>query len=148
FGGQILLLRYSFMNTPEPNIRPDLLGKTQTERMLKNYNGQTYWISFPLKKMLAPNSGFPDWLCLSAGHSISGYSNADGTAPVNLCGDPFYNSRSSHEWKLSLDIDLSRIKWRSRFWKAFTSTVRWIKIPAPVLSFNAKNGVLFTPIQW
>lgn len=149
FGEQVLLHRYSFVNTTEARYRPELLGQTQSERMLKNYNGQTYWISFPIKGFFAPDSRFPEWLCLSAGHSISGFLSASGTNNGIKCGDlNIYPNSRIHEWKLSLDIDLSRIRWRSRFWKAFTSTVRWIKIPAPVFSFSRKQGMFFSPIQW
>ncbi len=35
--------------------------------MLKDYNGQTYWLSFNVASFLPTNSGFPYWLNMSLG---------------------------------------------------------------------------------
>jgi hypothetical protein len=53
-----------------------------------------------------------------------------------------------HQWKLSLDVDLSKLPFNSKLWKVMASTIRWIKIPAPVVMYSRKNGVQFYPVKW
>lgn len=43
---QRIILKYSFHQTPIAKNRPQLLGSNLSENLLKDYNGQTYWISF------------------------------------------------------------------------------------------------------
>lgn len=147
FNEQHFLHRYSYSETIHAQYRPQLLGNSLSERMLKNYNGQTYWVSFPVKLLIGKNSNFPPWLCLSAGHSISGFLGGDKN-PESLNNMEFIYFDRIHQWKFSLDVDLSKLPFNSAFWKVFSSTFRWIKIPAPVLMFDRKRGLEFYPIRW
>ena len=44
--------KFSFHRTSYPEIRPDVLGDGWQEEFLKDYNGQTYWLSFDIYKFL------------------------------------------------------------------------------------------------
>lgn len=147
FDKQLVLHRYSYSETIHARYRPQLLGNTLAERMLKNYNGQTYWVSLPIKLFLGKESKFPPWLCLSAGHSISGFLGGDKNPVPQNNMEVVYFDRI-HQWKLSLDVDLSKLPFNSKLWKVMASTIRWIKIPAPVVMYSRKNGVQFYPVKW
>ena len=42
---QRIALKFSFHQTKYASLRPDKLGKNFLEQVLKDYNGQTYWLS-------------------------------------------------------------------------------------------------------
>jgi hypothetical protein len=44
------------------------------------------------------------------------------------------------QFYLSFDADLTKIETKSKFLKTVFSVVNFIKIPAPALEFNTKNG--------
>ena len=48
---------------------------------------------------------------------------------------------------LSLDVDFSKIKTRSRTMKAFLGILNIVKIPAPTVEFNTKGQILFHPLM-
>jgi hypothetical protein len=49
---------------------------------------------------------------------------------------------------LSLDIDLSRIKTKSKFIKTLARTFNFVKIPSPAVEFNTLGKVKFHPLLW
>jgi hypothetical protein len=68
---QRLLLKYSFHRTDFAQVRPNVLGDGLTEEFLKDYNGQTYWLSANINSFL--NLDFiPDWLNLAFGYGADG----------------------------------------------------------------------------
>ena len=48
----LIHFKQSYFPSPYAPIRPQTLGSTSMERYLKDYNGQTYWFSISLKKIL------------------------------------------------------------------------------------------------
>jgi uncharacterized protein YfiM (DUF2279 family) len=50
--------KYSFHRTPYAPMRPALLGNGLAEELLKDYNGQTQWLSVDMDKFMS----FPKWL--------------------------------------------------------------------------------------
>ena len=64
-----------------------------------------------------------------------------------LFGNSFSGNKLSQnpyrQFYLSLDADMSKIETKSSFLKTFFSIVNFIKIPAPTLEFNTKNGIKF-----
>lgn len=139
-------LRYSWNPGQFSALRPNILGGNIPERMLKNYNEQTYWLSMPLHLV---HHKIPHWLCLSVGYGAEGMLGARSNE-WQADGKIFnYTSiKRERQWSLSLDIDLSKFKVKGKAWKLITSAIRWVKIPAPALHFNQVSGVHFSPIQW
>ncbi len=45
-----------------------MLGVNLLQQVLKDYNGQTYWLAFDIKPWLRKESHFPAWLNLSLGY--------------------------------------------------------------------------------
>lgn len=149
FKEQNFILKYSYQNTIEPYVRPQLLGSSTAERMLKNYNGQTYWLSLPIKYLGLRETGFPESISLSLGYGASGMIGARDNS--FLLEHSFYQTNSFHrrsQWYLSLDLDLSKLPIKGKFWKVFSSAFRWIKIPFPSLGYNKTNGWQAIPLYW
>ena len=102
---QIFQPKFSFHPTPYSEIRPEVLGQNLAESILKDYNGQSYWISFSPGHLGI--SAWPKWLMLSLGHSIDG----------RLKGI-LLNTWVTLVMRISifLDIDLTEFKVKSKFW--------------------------------
>jgi hypothetical protein len=127
--------------SPELEARANqLYGSGLPQRILKDYNAQTYWISFNLKAFL-PRSGLPEWLNLAIGHGADGMFGGTENLAFDKNGNLIFDRRDIprvRQWYLSPDIDLTRIKTKSRFLRSVFSVVNVLKIPAPSLEFS--NG--------
>jgi hypothetical protein len=117
-----------------------LFGKKDIERLLKDYNGQTYWASLNIKSFF-PKSNLPDWLCLSIGYGadnmLGGFNNV-WTSPTGTMINRSDLQRN-RKFLLSADIDLSKFKTNSKGLKTIFSLLNTIKIPAPTIIFNTKE---------
>lgn len=131
---QRMLLKYSFHRTNYAQQRPDVLGNGFFEEFVKDYNGQTYWLSLNMKSFLKTES-LPNWLNLAFGYG------ADGM----LSGDPndldYLNQDRTRQYYLSLDIDLSRIKTNSHVLKTIFDVFNLIKIPFPTLQVDGSGRI-------
>ncbi|MCY7411203.1 MAG: YfiM family protein [Chitinophagales bacterium] len=123
----------------------DLFGTSFTENILKDYNGQTYWLSVnPSYFIQKENSKFPKWLNIAAGYGaegmLAGFNNVweeNGEAVDRS------DVQRARQFYLSPDIDFTRIKTRSATLKTLFSLMNIVKIPAPALEMNSKGVVKF-----
>ena len=123
---QRVIPRFSFRRTGYPSLRPAVLGDTRVSEILKDYNGQTYWLSIDIDKFIR----FPKWLNLATGYGAQGMVFA--TNPENqLAGYSSYR-----QFYFSVDPDLTAIKTRSRVIKTLLFIGGMIKIPAPTLEIS------------
>lgn len=137
---QRIVLKFGFQKSRYARYRPNVLGSNLAENLLKDYNGQTYWISVNPASFIKHNDWFPSWLNIAAGYGADGMTGGYSNPPVT---DESGNSLTFDRYRqfyLSLDIDLTRIKTRSPFLKSVLMAVGFIKIPAPALEFS-KYGV-------
>jgi Predicted periplasmic lipoprotein (DUF2279) len=114
-----------------------LYGSSTAERVLKDYNAQTYWLSANIRSFV-PNSKWPKWLNLAAGYGAQnmygGYTNTwidDNNVVHDRTDIPRYR-----QFYFSPDIDFSKIPWRSKFLKDFFKIVN-LKMPLPSLEYNS-----------
>ena len=115
-----------------------LFGQSFPERLLKDYNGQTYWLSFNLKSF-AQKSQLPSWLNLAVGYGAKGlwggFENRafdnDGILTFNRSDIP-----RQRQWYLSPDIDFTKIKTRKRLVRTTLSLLNMLKLPAPALELS------------
>lgn len=131
---QRISLKYSFSQTNFAQQNLDQLGNGFAEEFLKDYNGQTYWLSFNLNSFLKTDY-IPNWLNLAFGYGANGM--LTGTSD-NLA---FPNQNRYRQYFLSFDIDLTRIKTNSNVLKTIFSVFNTIKVPLPALEFNGENGL-------
>jgi hypothetical protein len=132
--------KFSFHYTSLAAVRPELLGSGLSERWLKDYNGQTYWLSASPGSFFK-NSKWPQWLCLSIGYGINNMVSAERYKSVEMGYIPY------RQYYLSLDIDLTKIKTKSKLLKTIGFMANSIKIPAPALQIS-KKGVDFKPFYF
>lgn len=138
---QRIWLKYSFHQTKYAQYRPDVLGESLLEQALKDYNGQTYWLSANLWSF-NKESNFPKWLNIAFGYGATGMLYGDNLALENTL-PPTVSHRPVRNFYLSLDVDLSKIKTKSGFLNTLFNTLNYIKIPAPTLKVNAKGNTAF-----
>ena len=122
----------------------DLFGTSFAQTFLKDYNAQTIWISFNIKSFLQEESKFPKWLNIAVGYGAEnmygGFENEWKIDENTFTLDPDIYPRY-RQWYLSPDVDLSRIKIRSRFLKTLVCMANIFKFPAPALVINGHGGV-------
>lgn len=123
--------KFSFHRTGYAPLRPKELGNGISEEWLKDYNGQTYWLSVDMDKFVK----FPKWLNIAVGYGAQGMVYAlDQQNQLNGY-DPY------RQYYLSIDFDLTSIKTRSKALKTLIYIVNMIKLPAPALEFSRKGTV-------
>lgn len=123
--------KFSFRSTSLARSRPEVLGSGASE-IIKNYNGQTLWLSVDVAKFL-PRSKWPKWLSVAGGYGAENmlYARDNQNKAVGL--DPY------RQYYLSLDVDLTAIPVRSKFLKTVLKVANIIKVPAPALEFSRKG---------
>jgi len=133
---QRILPKFSYHTTPFAQVRPEVLGSTFEQRLLKDYNGQTYWISFSPFQSINNNS-IPKWVCLSFGYSVHEKIKGDTETFTDQKGITYTAQR---EWLLSLDIDFSKIPVKRPCLKKILKQLNYLKVPFPAVLL--RNGVL------
>ena len=133
---QRIVLKYSFHQTSYAKIRPETLGQGFLEQAIKDYNGQTYWLSANLWSF-AKDSNFPKWLNVAFGFGAEGMLYGENSPLNQLNQNPY------RQFYLSFDIDLVKIPTKSTFLRSVFSVINFIKIPAPTLEFRRNIGIKF-----
>jgi hypothetical protein len=138
---QRLLLKYSghVNNYNDLQYRADeLFGSSTAERLLKDYNGQTYWLSANVKAFL-PESNLPSWLNIAVGHGASGMFGGFENKAVDDDGNITFDRtdiRRYRQWYISPDVDFSKIKTNSKAVKTVFTILNMLKFPAPALELS------------
>ncbi len=140
---QRLMLKFSYHNTKFAQMNPDKLGEGTVERIFKDYNGQTIWLSSNIKSLLNLDK-FPAWLNLAFGFGAHGM--LTGTIPD--AGMPFSEQKRYAQYYLSLDLDLTRIKTNNNLLKTVFSVINTLKIPAPTIAFDNGKKITFYPLYF
>jgi uncharacterized protein YfiM (DUF2279 family) len=117
-----------------------IFGTSTAERFLKDYNGQTYWLSANLKSFF-PKSKLPAWLQVSIGTGAEGMFGAnenigkDANGTINFSRTDIKRYR---QWYLAPDIDLTKIKTNRKGIKVALNILNIVKFPMPSLEYS--NG--------
>ena len=140
---QRIKLKWSFhrkkYDQPMLNQRSDeLFGKSTPERMLKDYNGQTYWASASLKSFF-PKSNLPAWLSIAVGYGAEGMFGGEENIARDDNGNIIFDRRDIkryRQWYLSPDIDFTKIKTNKKGLKFLFTVLSAFKFPAPSLEWS------------
>lgn len=132
---QRIIPKFSFHTTKYADLRPELLGKSVSEQILKDYNGQTYWLSANVYSF-AKTTKIPKWLNVAFGYGADGMISSNSNAS-NIT----FDIERNRQFYLSLDVDLSKIETKSHFLKTVFSLFNTIKIPAPTFEINGSGKV-------
>lgn len=136
WGEQRFSLKYSFHPTRWAAKRESLLGKSFPEQVMKDYNGQTYWLSADLNRLSSGRT--PRWLNLAIGYGASGmvYSNPNRNRAEGF--------QDYSQVFLAPDINLSHIKSNKKAVKLLLFVLEGIHLPTPALELR-KNKLYFHP---
>ncbi|HUQ96609.1 MAG TPA: DUF2279 domain-containing protein [Chitinophagaceae bacterium] len=138
---QKLILKFSSFpkrHAPMLQDRADaLFGNTFPERLLKDYNGQTYWLSVNLASF--GQTGIPKWLNLAVGYGATGMYGGFKNLAVDKAGAIIFDRRDIkrvRQWYLSPDIDWTKIHTNKKGMRTLFSLMNMIKLPAPAVEFR------------
>lgn len=134
--------KFSFHRTSLAPQRPALLGSTLSEEILKDYNGQTYWMSANLSSFIKnKESKFPRWINVAFGYgghdmirATKELSRQEGYTPYR-------------QYYLSFDFDVSHVRTKRKWIKYLLYPLNFIHLPFPAVEFS-KKGVNFHPIYF
>lgn len=130
--------KFSFHRTDYAQLRSDLLGNDLISEILKDYNGQTFWLSVDMDKFVR----FPRWLNLAVGYGAEGMVYARDHQNTEAGYPSAYR-----QYYISIDFDLTAVKSRSKAVKTILFLANMIRIPAPAVEFSQK-GVRFRPFYF
>jgi uncharacterized protein YfiM (DUF2279 family) len=144
FLGQQLLWRekrlhpkFSFHRTGYAPMRPSLLGDNLLSEIVKDYNGQTYWLSFDVDKF----TRFPKWLNIALGYG------AEEMIYARDSENRFRGFEPHRQYYLAIDFDVSAIKSRSKLVKTLLYVLNTIRLPAPAVAFS-RGSAKFHPFYF
>ena len=143
---QRIQLKFSFhhKNYSDPMLKEradELFGASWTERMLKDYNGQTYWLSSNLHSFFK-QSNLPAWLNIAIGYGADGMFG--GFENKWIDGDPGFpidrtDIHRYRQWYLAPDIDFSKIKTDKKAVRILLDFLNCFKFPSPALELSKGN---------
>lgn len=141
WGEERLIPKFSFHTTEFASLRPNVLGSNFSEQLLKDYNGQTYWLSFN-PTLFLKSSSVPKWLCFSLGYSVDAKLVGDMETYTTPPGTTYSSRR---EFLFSLDIDFSRLPVKKIWLKKLLDQINYLKVPFPalILSHGKLSGSVF-----
>jgi hypothetical protein len=144
---QRIRMKFSSSPTSYAQYRPDVLGSNFAERLLKDYNGQTYWFSFNPYSFLTEGARFPTWINIAFGYSIDQrLFGSENSGSINYNGE-LLSFTSKRQYLFSLDIDLQRIPVKRPWLRSFFLGLNHLKIPFPAMEFS-NTGIKFHGIYF
>ena len=127
---------------PELQRRSDkIFGTGSAERFLKDYNGQTYWLSTSIKSFF-PRSKVPAWLQVSVGTGVEGIFGARENIGRDKSGVIDFSRtdiKRYRQWYLAPDIDLTKIPTNRKGIQLLLRVLNILKFPTPSLEISNKR---------
>ena len=137
FHEQIVKYKFSYWESSYSKKANGYLGTTTLNRLLKDYNGQTYWLSMPINRLVS-NDKIPSWLSIAVGYGANGmygeFKNISTYKGVDIPKTERYR-----QYLLSLDIDWTKIKTKSKFLRVILKGMTFVKLPFPAIEYNSKG---------
>lgn len=137
FREQLIKFKFSYWESDYARKANGYLGTTTLNRLLEDYNGQTYWFSFPLNH-ISHNRRIPAWLNVAAGYGANGmYGEFENITEYN--GVAIAETRRYRQFLLSLDVDWTKIKTNSGALRTVFKCLTFVKLPFPAVEYNLKG---------
>ncbi|MFY8138125.1 MAG: DUF2279 domain-containing protein [Flavobacteriales bacterium] len=132
---QRINLKFSYSNSRFADVNPEQLGRNFQQRILKDYNGQTYWASYNISSSLASGAAFPKWMNIAIGYGV------DGLTSAKIDVNSVNNFQRTRSYYLSFDADLNRVRWPKKWMKTTARILSFIKLPSPTLEMQSGGKV-------
>lgn len=132
--------KFSFHRTKWSSQRPEVLGKNFWQEILKDYNGQTYWLSANIHSFVK-NEKIPRWINLSVGYSIEEMVYARPSVNRSM------GYKAFPQLFLSFDIDFEHVPLNKKWLKILLYPLNFIHIPFPAVQLD-RNGLKFHPLYF
>jgi len=137
FKEQVVKYKFSYWESVYAKKSNGYYGETTMNRLLKDYNAHTYWISMPLNKFVFKNTS-PPWLNIAVGYGANGmYGEFENITSYN--GIEIPKTERYRQYLFSLDVDWTRIKTNSKFLHLLLKGMTFVKLPFPTLEYNSKG---------
>lgn len=122
-GKQLIHPKFWFTPSPYAALRPDKLGNHLGEQIIKDYNGQSYWLSLPLPFLPMDYQ----WIRAAVGYNATGmvYGNPDQNLRAGR--------RSRRHFLLSLDLELPIRLQQGKTGKIIGFLSEMFRLPLPVV---------------
>jgi uncharacterized protein YfiM (DUF2279 family) len=145
WGEQRIQFKFSFhTNTySDPVLEQradDLFGESWYERMLKDYNAQTYWFSANLHSFFK-KSKIPAWLNIAVGYGGDGMFGGFENKWLDSQGNEIDRSDvpRNRQFFLAPDVDFTKIKTNSKLLRTVFTFLNAFKFPTPALMLDSKG---------
>jgi hypothetical protein len=142
WGESRLQPKFSFHQTRWAPLRPQVLGSGLPEELLKDYNGQTYWLAAEVAAFLPAQSRYPIWLNLAVGYG----------AEEMVFGDPGTNRQAGYrayrQYYLAPDFNFRNLETRHKWLKRAFWLLDMVHLPLPAVEYNRRQGFKLHPIYF
>ena len=135
---QRIQYKFSFHTTEYPAKIPGKLGDNTIQQIVKDYNGQTYWLSINLWSFFK-DSKIPKWLNVAIGYGANGLPENS----YDFGAHPPQPIESYRQFYTSIDVDLTKINTNSPFLKTVFNVFNYLKIPAPTIEYRSNGDFKF-----
>ena len=117
-----------------------LYGASWSEKILKDYNSQTHWLSFNIHSFFK-DSKIPKWLNVAIGYGAEGmYGGFENKwEDENGVEITRHDIPRIRQFYLAADIDLTKIKTNSKFLRSVFYLFNMVKVPAPTLMMDSQG---------
>ena len=136
-------IKFSSTKTPYATCRPSLLGENRLQQIFKDYNGQTYWVTFNCNELNNKKIKLFDYVDFAVGYSIDGFTGGHNNPEIESCNcviSECNNLTRTYQFIFSLDLNTSKIKKNHPILGKFLFPFDIIKIPFPAFILNnSKN---------
>jgi VanZ family protein len=141
--GQVKIMpKFSYHPSGYQNLRPNLFGRNLGEQLLKDYNGQSYWLSFDLSLFKKTEKINKSWINLAIGYGSMGM----------MYGNPNQNFLLGHNSFRRIfigpDINLMNLKVKNKLVQKLFYVMSSIRIPMPALEIKSNGKILMHPIYF
>ncbi len=142
---QRMVLKVSYHYNSLARYRPELLGSTWYEQMVKNYNGMTFWLSASPALFLKEHGRMPAFAGLALGYGAGGMLGGSEN-PRSINGSMLPDYIRHRRFFLSPDIHFRQIKTRSKTLRLLFEVLDVFKFPLPALEYDSRGKWQFHPL--
>lgn len=131
---QKIQMRFSFHPSIYATYNPAELGTNFLQRILKDYNGQSYWLSLNVRSVIPSAHYIPVWANLDVGCSAEGMTGAiNNPSEINGKKIPAFDRQR----KLLFGLDAA---WTGKSSIPFPGWFNSIRLPGPAVIWKVKSG--------